>query len=98
MAAMLSRPQCVNWDISFEAKTNGRPFADGIFKFIFLYEKCCISIQISSKFVPNGSNYKHTRLGSDNGLASIRRQAIVFDQLWSGHYHVYASFGIDELT
>ena len=40
-----------------------------------------------------GCNYKHARPGSDNGLASIKRQAIVCNQLWSGHYHVYASFG-----
>ena len=31
---------------------NGRHFADDIFKFIFLYENCCILIKISLKFVP----------------------------------------------
>ena len=30
-------------------------FADDIFECIFLNEKCCISIQISLKFVPKGS-------------------------------------------
>ena len=32
---------------------NGQYFAD-IFKLIFIYEKCCILIQISPKFVPKG--------------------------------------------
>ena len=45
---------------------NGRYFADDIFRCTFVNEKFCISIQISLKFVPKGS---------DNGLVPIRRQA-----------------------
>ena len=33
---------------------NGRHFADGIFKCIFMNEKYCILIRISLKFVPKG--------------------------------------------
>ena len=38
---------------SFNA--NERYFADDIFKFIFLYENCCIFIEIELQFVTNGS-------------------------------------------
>ena len=34
-------------------KQNGINFADNIFKLIFLYENCCILIQILLKFVSN---------------------------------------------
>ena len=33
---------------------NGRHFADNIFKYIFVNEKYCISIDILLKFVPKG--------------------------------------------
>ena len=33
---------------------NGRHFADGIFRCIFVNEKFCILIKISMKFVPKG--------------------------------------------
>ena len=39
---------------SYPAGQNGRNFADGIFKCIFLYENARISIRISLKFVPKG--------------------------------------------
>ena len=37
-----------------EAETNGRCFADDIFKWIFLNKSVWIPIRISLKFVPNG--------------------------------------------
>ena len=37
---------------TFEAETNGRHFADAIFKCIFLNENAWISLNISMKFVP----------------------------------------------
>ena len=33
---------------------NGRYFTDDVFGFIFVFEKFCILIQISMKFVPKG--------------------------------------------
>ena len=33
---------------------NGRYFADDIFRWVFVNEKCCILIKISLKTVPNG--------------------------------------------
>ena len=57
-----------------EAETNGRHFPDDVFKYIFFNENVWISInlKISPKFVPK------RRIGSDNGLASTRRQAIIW--------------------
>ena len=48
---------------------------DDIFKGIFLNENVYISIQISLKFVPKG---QYASIGSDNGLAPSRRQAIIW--------------------
>ena len=52
LAAILSRPQCVN---TLRPRQNGRHFPDDIFKWIFLNENAWISIEISLKFVPKGS-------------------------------------------
>ena len=51
MAAMLSRPQCVN---TLRPRQNGYHFADNIFKRIFFNENVLISIKFSLKFVPMG--------------------------------------------
>ena len=42
---------------------------------IFLNENVYISIMIALKFIPKGQN---SRIGSDNGLAPARRQAIIW--------------------
>ena len=49
MAAILSRPQCVN---TLRPRQNGHHFMDNIFKCIFLNENILILIQISLKFIP----------------------------------------------
>ena len=51
MAAILSRPQCVN---TLRPRQNGRHFSDDIFEWIFWNENVLISINISLKFVPGG--------------------------------------------
>ena len=38
----------------FEAELQWSHIGDDIFKFILMYEKCCIVIRLSSKFVPEG--------------------------------------------
>ena len=47
-----------------------------IFKCVFLNENEWISLKISLKFVPKGQQY--SIIGSDNGLAPARRQAIIW--------------------
>ena len=39
------------WLNTLRPRPNGHDFADGVLKFIFVYEKGCISIQMSPKFV-----------------------------------------------
>ena len=60
-------------------RQNGRQFPDDIFKRIFLNEYVWILIQISLKFVPKRAiNNFPAMNSSDNGLAPIRRQAIIW--------------------
>ena len=58
-------------------RQNGRYFPDNISKRIFLNENCCILMKMSLKFVPQGSIKNIPCIGSDNGLAPVRRQAII---------------------
>ena len=62
---------------SLMPRQNGRRFADDTFERIFLNENVIISIKISLKS-SQGSNYQYSRIGSDNGLAPTRRQAIIW--------------------
>ena len=59
-------------------RQNGHRFADDTFKRIILNENVRISIKISPKFVPKGPIINISGIGSDNGLAPARRQAIIW--------------------
>ena len=59
-------------------RRNRRHFADDIFKCIFLEVNVWIPIQFSLKFVPKGAINNFFSIGSDNGLAPSRRQAIIW--------------------
>ena len=48
-----------------------------IFKLVFFYENCFIKNQILLYFGSYGSNYQNASIGSDNGVAPNRRQAII---------------------
>ena len=63
---------------SLRLRQNRRHFADDIFKCIFLNENASIAIEISLKFVPKGPINNIPVIGSDNCLASSRRQAIIW--------------------
>ena len=58
-------------------RQNGRRFPDDILKWIFFNENVLISIEISLKFVLR-VNWQYSGIGSDNGLAPFRRQAIIW--------------------
>ena len=66
--------------------------ADDILKYIFINEKFCISIRISLKLGSLGSN-----IGSGNGLAPNRRQAITWSNADPIPWRVYAALGRDKL-
>ena len=59
-------------------RQNGRHFPDDILKRIFLNEIIWISIKVSLKFGAKGPINK-IRAYLDNGLALVRRQAIVWN-------------------
>ena len=59
-------------------RQNGRQFPDDTFKRIFLNENVRISIKISLIFVPKGPINNNPALVSDNDLAPVRRQAIIW--------------------
>ena len=72
----------VSWNTDFRntlrPRQNGSHFPDDIFKWIFLNENVWISINISLKFVPRGPINNNSNIGSGNGLAPTRRQAIIW--------------------
>ena len=46
----------------------------------------------------SGSNWKYGSIGSDNGLAPYRRQAIIRTNGGIFYWRIYASLGLSELT
>ena len=66
--------------------------SDGVFKFVFLPENCSILIWISQE-----SNQNLTIVGSDNGLAPNRCQAIIWTNDGPSYWGIYASLRLDEL-
>ena len=44
-----------------------------------------------------GSNWRYVSIGSDNGLAPSRRQAIIWTNVDPVHWRIYAALGGDEL-
>ena len=72
--------------------------ADGIFKCIILNANDRISIQISlKKIYYQESNWQYASIGSGNGLAPNRRQAITWTTDSPVHWRIYAALGGDEL-
>ena len=43
-----------------------------------------------------GSNSQYSSIGSDNGLAPIRRQAIIWTKADIFHWRIYAALGGDQ--
>ena len=72
----------------------GRYFPDDNFKCIVINENACISFKISLKFVPN---QQYSSIGSDNGLAPSRRQAIIWTNDGLVYWHIYASLYLNQL-
>ena len=66
---------------------NGRHFAENIFKSIFVNEKFYTLKKISMKFVTK-SYWHQTSIGSDNGLALNRRQAIIWNKADQVHWRI----------
>ena len=77
-------------------RQNGCYFADNIFKCIYLNENLCVLTRISLKFVPKG--WYQTSIGSDNGLAPNRWQAIIWTNDGLVYCCLHALLDLSELT
>ena len=75
---MPSRTLFTNRYQHIEAEKNSCDFADNIFKCIFLNENVSISLKDFTEFLFLRSNLQCPSIGSDNGLAPARRQAIIW--------------------
>ena len=53
---------------------------------------------MSLKFVPKGPIDKQVNIGSGNGLAPDRRQAIIWTNVDQVHWRTYAALGVYGLT
>ena len=62
-----------------------------LLKFIMLTWNICILIEMSMTFVPVVPNEKNIDIGSNNGLASNRRQAVDWTNHDPVHWRIYAS-------
>ena len=79
------------------SRQNGRPFADDIFKY-FLKWKPFNFEQNFIEIFSLQSNRQYLSIGSVNGLAPNRRQAIIWSNDDPVHRRIYASPGVNELT
>ena len=80
-----------------EAETNGRTFADDIFKRIFLNKNGSVSIKISLKFVSKGPIVNNTAtgqimLGADQVTKHYLNQCLL------DYRRIYAPFTLNELN
>ena len=60
-----------------QTETEKKWSPEDIFKLIFCNENCGTWIQISLKYVSIGPVIKKARIDSENGLVSIRQEAII---------------------
>ena len=79
---------------TIRSRQNGRHFPDDISKRSFLNENVWIPIDISLNLI---SKWPYTSIGSDDGLAPKRRQAIIWTKDGLVCLHIYAAFGLNEL-
>ena len=89
---------CTGWHSTLGPKQNDHHFAEDILKCIFSNENACKVIQFSLMFVLNGSiNNKWSIIGTDNGLAPNRRQAIIWTIDGIVYWRIYVSPGLNVL-
>ena len=67
------------------------------FKGIFFFEKIWISNKNFMEIFSLGSNWQYVSIGSDNGLAPSRRQAIIWTNVDPVYRRIYAALGGGEL-
>ena len=80
-----------------EAETKWPQIPENVSKCIFFNENVWISIKISLRFVPKGSISNIFSIGLYNGLAPVRRQAIIWTNDGLVYWRTYAPLGLSEL-
>ena len=97
--------QC--WSITFHFNSpppppppgqNGRHFGRRHFQMHFLEWKWYNSDSNFTDFSSHASNWQYASIGSGNGLAPNRRQAIIWTIDGPDHWRIYAALGGDELN
>ena len=68
----------LQWVNTLRPRQHGHHFPDDIFRCIFLNENIWIAINISLSIVPKGPIDNIPAFGSNNGLAPVRQQAIIW--------------------
>ena len=72
---------------------------DGIKSAIVLIRAWCSYFDSNvPQICSQGSNWQYASIGSDNGLAPNRRQAIIWTNAGLVHWCIYVSLGFNELT
>ena len=72
---------------------NGRHSTDEIFRCILVNDNFFVLIKISLKFVMKGPIDNDPLLVWDNGLATNRRHAIIWNIAGPNHWRIYAAPG-----
>ena len=98
MMALFMHRNCVYYTLRHWGREKCQPFSRQHFQMDFFKTKCIILIKISLKFVPSGSINNIPALVPDNGLAPVRRQAIIWTNDGLDYWHKYASLGLNVLT
>ena len=82
----------------FNTLTRWPPFCRRHFQMHFLEWKCLNFYWYFTKDYSRGCNWWYTSVGSGNGLAPTRRQAIIWTNDHLVNSCIYASFGLNELN
>ena len=91
----LAKPQLRDIN-SLALSQNGQRFADDIFKCIFFNEN--VHMLIKFEVCSYGSNWQIISIGLNKGLAPLRRQAIIWNNVDILHWHIYVSPSFNECS
>ena len=98
MAAILFQDQCVN---ILSLRQNGWQFANNIFNAFQMQILGWISMKFEHNFTKpcswGGGGVKYASIGSDDGLAPIRWQAIIWNNDGLIYWCIHASLSVKEL-
>ena len=81
-----------------EAETKWTPFRRRHFEVHFIEWKCLNSDWNFIEICSEGFNQQYPSIGSDDGLAPSRRQAIIWTNDGIVYWRIYTSLGLNELT